>query len=243
MKEFLFLILIAFVGESCQSNKSDQSENTSLQFSSDSLASLGYTPLISRNTLNGWRIFKNKPNNSWEAIDGILHCKPFDDFGQNQRADIITNDQYESFELVFQWKASYQSNSGVMFRVSEEFDETYATGPEYQVLDDEEYPGEVKAEHLSSGCFGLYAPENNSLKPVGEWNDSKIVVNGNHVEHWLNGTKTVDYELYSEDWTKRMSASKWKEFPGYASLKKGHIALQDHGNEVWYRNIGIKILD
>jgi len=194
-------------------------------------------------TLNGWRIFKNKENNSWEVSDGALHCKPFSDTETNHRADLITEKQYENFELTFQFKLASQSNSGILFRVSEDYDQAYATGPEYQIIDDEGYPGELAAENTTAGNYAMHVPENKIAKPVGEWNEGKIVANGNLIEHWLNGVKVVAYELYSDDWTARRNASKWKDFPGYATVKKGHIALQDHGNEVWFRNIMITELD
>lgn len=243
MNYFPYLISIALVAASCQSKKADQPEETSKLSASDSLVAKGYTSLFDGTTLNGWRTFKNKPNNSWEVSAGVLHCKPWIEEGTNERSDLITTEQYENFELVFDWKIPYQANSGVMFRVSEDYDEPYATGPEYQVIDDEDFPGDLKDVQLTAGNYDMHVAENKKMNPSGQWNNSKIVVNGNHVEHWLNGQKTVDYDLYSEDWTKRKNASKWKDFPGYATIKKGHIALQDHSSEVWYRNIGIRVLN
>ncbi len=199
--------------------------------------------LFDGHSLKGWRIFKNKENNSWEVTDGTLHCKPFSDAGANFRSDLITEEQFENFELTFEFKIAAQANSGVMFRVSEDYDQTYATGPEYQIIDDTGYPGQLAEENKTACNYAMHIAENKKLYPAGEWNEGKIIVNGNLVEYWLNGNNVVGYELYSEDWTTRKEASKWKDFPGYATVKKGHIALQDHGNEVWFRNISIKVLD
>ncbi len=193
--------------------------------------------LFNGRDLTGWRFYKNGENNSWEVQDGTLHCKPFD--GNEKRANLITNNQYENFDLSWQWKISAQGNSGVMFRVTEEFDEPYLSGPEYQMLDDMGYPGKVEEWQKTASNYGMHVAVGANAKPIGEWNESKIIVNGNHVEHWLNGAKVLEYELGSEDWAKRKAESKWNEASGYGEAKKGHIALQDQGGEVWFRNIKI----
>ncbi|MBX2968499.1 MAG: DUF1080 domain-containing protein [Cyclobacteriaceae bacterium] len=195
--------------------------------------------LFDGQSLNGWRTFRNLPNNSWEVVDGTLHCKPFSDTEENFRSDLITETQYRNFEFTFEFKLATQSNSGVMFRVSEDYELSYATGPEYQLIDDEGYPGTLAEENKTGGNYAMHIPENKILKPVGEWNEGKILVQENNVEHWLNGTRVVAYELNSPDWIARRDASKWKDFPAYGTIEKGHIALQDHGNEVWFRNIAI----
>ena len=242
MKNSLLSVSLVVFLIACQSKSTEQRSESSAINPTEKTTD-GYILLFDGKTLQGWRTYKNKPNNSWEVADGILHCKPFQDGIENFRSDLITEEQYENFELQFEWKISHQGNSGVIFRVSEDYNESFQTGPEYQVLDDENYPGDVKNEHFSGGNFGMHAPQNKILNPVGEWNNSKLIVNGNHVEHWLNGSKTVEYELYSEDWTNLKNNSKWVEFPEYATVKKGYIALQDHSSEVWYRNIKIKVLD
>jgi hypothetical protein len=249
MKQSIALLLTLVILFACQPGKqveektetADQPADTNNVLTEQQKAD-GWVLLFDGTTMNGWRTFKNLPNNSWEVADGALHCKPFVEGGVNERADLITEEQYENFEFAFQWMISPQGNSGVMFRVSEAYNEPYATGPEYQVLDDEGYPGEVRDVNFSGGNYDMHTPENRTLRPVGEWNDGKIVVNGDHVEHWLNGIKVVDYDLNSADWTARRDASKWKDFPAYATIKKGHLDLQDHGNEVWFRNLMIKVL-
>jgi hypothetical protein len=212
----------------CQAEKKEASTNDENQIS-----------LFNGQSLTGWRSFRNLPNNSWEVVDGTLHCKPFSDSVENFRSDLITEAQYRNFEFTFEFKLASQSNSGVMFRVSEDYDQTYATGPEYQLIDDVGYPGTLAEENKTAGNYAMHVPENKILKPVGEWNEGKIIVQENNVEHWLNGTRVVAYELNSPDWIARRDASKWKDFPAYGTIEKGHIALQDHGNEVWFRNIAI----
>lgn len=201
----------------------------------------GWKILFNGQDLEGWRFFRDKENNSWRVIDGTLHCKPFDE--ANKRSDLITTEQFTDFELVFDWKISPQGNSGVMFRVTEEFEEPYLSGPEYQVLDDEGYPGDVKDVQLTGSNFGMHAPSPMKiLKPVGDWNSSRLVVKDNHVEHWLNGAKVIEYEIDSEEWKRLKHTSKWNDVTGYGAATTGHIDIQDHGNEVWYKNIFIKPL-
>ncbi len=242
MRNLLPVFLAAILISSCEIKKQYKSTVKGANFLTETEMKEGWKLLFDGQTLTGWKIFRKLPNNSWEASEGSVHCKPFIDGAVNERSDLITEDQYENFELSFQWKISHQGNSGVMFRVSEEYEQTYASGPEYQVIDDVGYPGDLPAENKAGGNFGMHAPENAGPHPVGDWNDARLVVNGNLVEHWLNGTKILEYDIASEDWITRRNSSKWKDFPGYASFRKGYIALQDHGNEVWYRNIKIRIL-
>lgn len=201
----------------------------------------GWKLLFNGRDTAGWRFYKNKENNSWEVVDGTLHCKPM--VGNEKRSDIMTVDQYGNFELSLDWKVSPRGNSGVMFRVTEEFDEPYLSGPEYQVIDDKEYPDKLTDLQLTAANYDMHAaPADKPMKPVGEWNNSRLVVNGNHVEHWLNGAKMLEYDINSEDWKKRKEKSKWKDAKGYGIAPRGHIDLQDHGAEVWFRNIKIKAL-
>ncbi|MBX2965691.1 MAG: DUF1080 domain-containing protein [Cyclobacteriaceae bacterium] len=225
-----FFVIIALLS-ACQAQKKE--ELTSVE---DPIS------LFDGQSLTGWRIFRNLPNNSWEVADGTLHCKPFSDTEENFRSDLITETQYRNFEFSFEFKLAAQSNSGVMFRVSEDYEQTYATGPEYQLIDDEGYPGTLAEENKTAGNYAMHIPENKTLRPVGEWNEGKIIVNENNVEHWLNGVRVVAYQLNSPNWIERRDAGKWKDFPAYGLIEKGHIVLQDHGNEVWFRNLKIILL-
>lgn len=246
MKSFiptLMLCIIAFAGckPGDRKTEGDQTaEPASDETSSTTPSDDGWILLFDGQTMDGWRTFRGQENDSWEIVDGTLHCKPFDQ--AKKRADLISADQYGNFELAFEWRIAPQSNSGVMFRVTEEYEQPYFTGPEYQVLDDGGYPGEVKEENFSGGNYDMHAPVNKKLNPVGEWNTSRILANGNHIEHWLNGDKVVEYEIGSEDWKERKAKSKWNDVEGYAVPSRGHIDLQDHSNEAWFRNIMIREL-
>ncbi len=203
----------------------------------------GWQLLFDGQTTNGWQIFKARKNNTWEITDGVLHCKALNETtgDGNERSDLMTTAEFENFELAFDWKIGVQGNSGLMFRVTEEFEQPYYSGPEFQLMDDPGFPNETP-DHLTGSNYGMHAAGKTKIKPAGEWNFSKLVVNKNHVEHWLNGDKVVEYELNSPEWLALKKASKWKDAPGYGAAPKGHIVLQDHGSEAWFRNVMIKVI-
>jgi type 1 glutamine amidotransferase len=155
--------------------------------------------------------------------------------------DIITRERFGDFELEFEWKIAPGGNSGVMTRVSEEADPAYHTGPEYQVFDESAYP-ETTPDTKSGSLYALYARTAEVAKPAGEWNTARIVRDGARIEHWLNGQQIVGAEVGSEDWNRRVAASKFSQWPKFAKNAAGHIALQDHGSQVWYRNVRVREL-
>lgn len=248
MKKIVFLLSIL---AACTGKKESPAATTPavpdivLPSLSDQQKADGWKLLFDGKSLEGWRIFKNWKNNTWEVKDGMLHCKPLNEQAKgdgDERSDIMTNDEFGNFEFTCEWKISHAGNSGIIYRVTEEYEQPYFTGPEYQVIDDEGYQPKQSDVHLSGANYDMMAPSVKAAKPAGEWNETKIVVNGKNVEHWLNGQKVVAYELGSADWQKRKDGSKWKDKKGYGMAAQGHIDLQDHGDEVWYRNLMIKKL-
>jgi hypothetical protein len=196
----------------------------------------GWRPLFDGKSTAGWRGYKKaEMPRGWQVVDGALTRV-------GGGGDIITTDQFGNFELALEWKVAPGGNSGVFYRVTETGQATYETGPEMQVLDDARHADGHSRLTSAGSLYGIYAAPAGVVKPAGEWNAVRIVVNGSHVEHWLNGVKVVDYELGSPDWEKLIAGSKFKEWPGYGRAKRGHIALQDHGDWVAYRNIKIKAL-
>lgn len=197
-----------------------------------------FEELLEDEDLSRFRGYKDERiGDGWEIDGKYLH---FD--GSSGSGDIITVDEFDNFELQFDFKVTEGGNSGVMYRVSLGDDQPYISGPEYQVLDDEGHP-DGKSELTSAGSiYGLYAPENKKSRKAGTWNQARIIVNGNSVVHYLNGAKVVEAEIGSADWNERLDKSKFKDWEKYAKNSKGHIAFQDHGNEVWYRKIRIKRL-
>jgi hypothetical protein len=196
----------------------------------------GWRALFDGATTSGWRGYQRRDMpDGWKALDGALTRV-------GNAGDIITVDQFANFELALEWKVAPGGNSGIFYRVVEGPERTYHSGPEMQVLDDAGH-ADGKARLTSAGSlYGLYAAPAGVVKPAGEWNAVRIVANGAHVEHWLNGVKAVEYELWSPEWERLVAASKFKEWPTYGRAKRGHIALQDHGDWVAYRNIKIKVL-
>ena len=131
-------------------------------------------------------------------------------------------------------------NSGVMYHVTEENGATYESGPEYSMIDDENYPSKLADVQKSGANYDVHAPSELVSRPMGQYNTSKIIVRGNHVEHWLNGKKVVEFEKNSPEWIEAKNKSKWKDVKTYAASSTGHIALQDHGGGVWFKNIKIR---
>lgn len=247
----IYTILMGF-SLACTSPKTDETQvaqhepaGTDNQLT-DAEKANGWVLLFDGTTLNGWQIFKNRKNNTWEIVDGTLHCKALNENvpgDGDERSDLRTTAEYENFDLAFDWKIAPEGNSGVMFRVTEEFDQPYYTGPEYQLVDDYGYPGTLTEMQKTGSNYDMHpAPATKILNPPGSWNSSRLVVTGSHVEHWLNGEKVVEYDLQSEDWMQKKNACKWKDAAGYGAPKKGYIDLQDHGSEIWFKNIKIKTL-
>jgi hypothetical protein len=171
----------------------------------------------------------------WRIEDGSL-------VRAGGEGDIITRDQFGDFELELEWKVGPAGNSGIMYRVTEADSSTYRTGPEYQILDDAAHQDGKNRLTSAGSAYGLYAAPAGVVKPAGEWNSARIVAHGAHIEHWLNGQKVVEYELWSPDWEAKVRNSKFVEWTGYGRSPRGHIALQDHGDRVEFRNIRIREL-
>ncbi len=203
----------------------------------------GWMVLFDGASTEHWRGYRSDSlPEAWVVTDdGALYFS--DSSGDGQGGDIVTREQYEDFELELEWKISEGGNSGIMFRVTEDHDEPYRTGPEMQVIDDERHPDAQEGPDRWAGAnYDMHPSPGNVVKPAGEWNQVRLVVDGAHVEHWLNGQKIVDYELWSDDWKQRIAESKWSEIPDYGLKPSGHICLQDHGDPVWYRNVRIRRL-
>jgi Domain of Unknown Function (DUF1080) len=234
MKKFLF-IAFAFLlfSVACSSSHKTMKTDKS-QTNTD-----GWTTLFDGRTLNGWHSYQNKQTQNWSAKDGVLHCAGSGDNTTATHADLVTNDTFQNFELSIDWKISPQGNSGILYMVQETMPSSYQTGPEYQVIDDTGYPEKLEDWQHTGANYAMNPAPTAKYKPAGEWNHTRIIVNNGHVEHWLNGNKIVEYELWSDDWKARKAAGKWKDTPEYGMNKTGHIALQDHGSEAWFKNIKI----
>lgn len=202
----------------------------------------GWKQLFDGKTMTGWRTYQNKAADSWSVKDGTLYCKAEAADKSGKRADLLTAQEFENFDLELDWKISPQGNSGILYMVTEAYPAAYLSGPEYQIIDDLHFPQNLEAWQKTAANYAMDTASEMAAKPVGEWNHTRILVNHGHVEHWLNGKKVVDYQLWTDEWKQKKAAGKWKDAPGYGLSKKGHIALQDHGSEAWFRKIRIKEL-
>jgi hypothetical protein len=202
----------------------------------------GWQLLFNGKTLDNWRGYKmdSVPAN-WIVEDDCLVT-----LGQGGDAfgDIITRDKYRNFDLKVEWKLSPEGNSGIFYHVVEGKNDptVYATGPEYQIIDDIGYPEKLEDWQTTGANYGLNPPHNPKIQPAGEWNTSEIVVNGPHVIQYLNGGKVVEFDMWTKEWKEAVANSKWKDYPDYGLAKTGYIGLQDHGSKIWFRNIKIKKL-
>jgi hypothetical protein len=234
----MLALVMGFYG--CQApagSTSGKADNTL----SRSERSAGWQLLFDGQTISQWRGYqKDKVPAAWGVEEGAMAL-----VGKGG-GDLVTLNQYENFELVLDWKISEGGNSGVFFNVVEEpkLRYTWLTGPEVQIIDDLRHPDakQGKNNNRQAGNYDLMPLATPAVKPVGEYNTMRVVVNKGHVEHWLNGRKVVDYHLWTPEWEALVKGSKFASMPRYGRAKSGYIALQDHGDKVWFKNVKIRPL-
>lgn len=228
------MLLIATVLFSCAEKQNVLTDQEKLD---------GWKLLFDGQSLNGWKNYNEAGITGWSAQDGNLASSGT---GSDSTGYIITDKKYDNFELAFDWKIAAEGNSGVMYHVTEskKFKTPYKTGPEYQLLDDIGFPQKVENWQLTGADYAMHIADTTAkkLKPVGEWNTSKIIFNNGHVEHWLNGNKIVDFEAWTPEWFALKNSGKWTTAPEYGLSETGYISLQDHGSKSWFRNMKIKEL-
>lgn len=234
MKRILVLIMgiVAFLSVIAQNEK--------INILSEKEKKEGWQLLFNGKNLDGWRTFQGKEISGWKVIDGDLNNSGV---GSDHGGDIITKVKYQNFELLLEWKIAPQSNSGIFYHVNEKIGTAiYESGPEYQLIDDKGWPDKLRDDQYSGANYGMHAPKNALVKDVNEWNQTRIIVEGAHVQHYLNGVKVVDYQLWDNDWTLLKEKGKWKDYSYYGMARKGPIGLQDHGGLAQFRNIKIKVI-
>ncbi|GIX03462.1 MAG: hypothetical protein KatS3mg113_0468 [Planctomycetaceae bacterium] len=218
----------------------DQEPNTL----TDAERTAGWQLLFDGKSLTGWRGYRAETlPASWRVADGSLFSR------REQGAswgDIITQEQYDDFELLVDWKMTRGGNSGVMYRASEEYDHVWQSGPEFQVLDNTSHMDGLNPLASAGACYAVFPPAIDATQPLGEWNRTRIVCQGQHVEHWLNGVKLLEYEIGSPRWTAHVKTSKFY-LSAYGQSRwgrvlRGHIGLQDYGGAIEFRNIKLRSL-
>lgn len=241
------VIAVGFTSCNIAVNTNAISKNTGMVSESSKINDAGENIIISLfdgKTLNGWHGFnKTGEIKNWNVEDGAMVC--LGAAADAHGGDIVSDNEYENFELSWEWKMTTGGNSGVMYHVIEgaAYQAPYETGPEYQMIDDIGFPEKLEDWQKSGADYAMYLTnDKKKLKAVGEWNSSKIVFDNGQVEHWLNGEKVVAFRAWDDAWKKKKEEGKWKEYPNYGMAKKGRIAFQDHGHKVYFRNIMITVL-
>lgn len=235
LMQFILVALISIIFISCQSKTAMENTLTGKE------QKQGWRLLFNGQTLTGWRPYLHNTSATWVVEDGTLKGLGK---GSDSTGYIITEDQFENFELKLDWKIAPRGNSGILYLVKEDtaYSTPYQTGPEYQVIDELGWPDKLEEWQKTAANYAMHVAKDKELKPVGEWNSTAIIVNKGHVQHWLNGKIVVEYDLWTDEWKALVAAGKWKDYPAYGIARKGHISLQDHGSEVWYKNIKIREL-
>jgi len=202
--------------------------------------------LFDGTNVDQWRGYKTDAFPEKWIIDGdALFFNSSQSGGSGSGNDIISKDQYGEFELMLEWKVAPGANSGIFYHVveDEKFANVYYSAAEMQVVDNDGHPDGKIIQHQAGDLYDMISSSVDASNPVGEWNEVRIIVKGNNLQHWLNGQKVVETTMWDDNWAALLKDSKFATWPDFATSKVGHIALQDHGDPVWYRNIKIKKLD
>lgn len=203
-------------------------------------ATKGWQNLFNGKTTQGWHAYLKKDAGAWSVVNGALQLDP----KAEGQADLISDGEYENYELSIDWKIAEGGNSGIIFGVHEDpaLDATYLSGIEMQVLDNVKAEDNKKANHLAGSLYDMKAAPASAAKPSGEWNSAKIRKDNGHLTFWLNGKEVINVQMGSPEWTTLLNDSKFKTWKDFGKYPKGHIALQSHGSVVSYKNIKIKEL-
>jgi len=255
-KKFIYLLSSAVMISACNSTKTtpmdtsmnvDSSMNMNVNVLTTEEKNDGWQLLFDGKTTNGWHTYgKETTGSAWKIEDGTLRLDA--DAKKNSQAeggDMVTNGEYENFHLKLDWRISPNGNSGIMFYVNDDaakYENTYNTGPEMQVLDNAGHPDAKITKHRAGDLYDLISVSKETVKPVGEWNTAEIIADKGNLRFNLNGEQVVNTTMWDDAWRTMLANSKFKDMQGFGTYKKGKIALQDHGDNVWYRNIKIRKL-
>lgn len=238
---YLFTVLLL---AGC-TERSETSENSSMN-QQEQTTNTEWQSLFDGESTEHWRGYNMDefPDVGWQAEDGMLVFRPSDE-ASTSNLDIITRDTYSDFELELEWKISEGGNSGIFYHVLEQERSIYWSGPEFQILDDENHPDAnqgINGNRKSASLYDLIPADPQNTNPAGEWNTVRIRSEGPVIEHWQNGDKVVEFERWTEEWFNMLHDSKFNCYPEFGAIRDGHIGLQDHGDEVSFRNIRIRRL-
>jgi hypothetical protein len=205
----------------------------------------GFQLLFDGTTKNGWHVYNNRSDGAaWKVTDGVLYMDKAAKRTGAGGGDLVTNDEYENFHLKLDWKIDTAGNSGIIFLSNEDpkYPAPYTTGPEMQIIDNTGHRDARINKHKAGDLYDLIAATPQNANPWGQWNSVELIINKGQLEYYQNGTKVVTTTLWDENWKNMVANSKFKTWADFAKFTKGHIVLQDHGDQVWFRNIRIKQL-
>ena len=230
-----FASIMAACGESPRSGPADEAAAPNTLTAAQQAD--GWRLLFDGHTVDAWRGYQQPDVPAgWKVADGTITK-------DSSTADLMTREQFGDFELAIDWKIATGGNAGIFYRGTEEYEHIYWSAPEYQLLDDANAPNGESRLTSAGAAYALYPSPEGIVKPAGEWNSTRIVVQGNHVEHWMNGQKLLEYELGSADWQAKVAASKFSDWPNYGRATRGYIGVQgDHDGALSLRNIRIREL-
>ncbi|HLU89439.1 MAG TPA: DUF1080 domain-containing protein [Cyclobacteriaceae bacterium] len=241
---FALLGMAAACGPSSTNEAERANENQTIQIMENGEDE--WISLFDGENLNAWTGYgQQSVGEAWKVEDGVIH---FDAKSKKEEGlsggDIVTKESFGDFHLKLEWKISKNGNSGIMFYVIDngEYDRPYHTGPEYQLLDNDGHPDGKIPSHRAGDLYDLIESSSEPVRPVGEWNQTEIISKDGKLEFYLNNEKIVSTTLWDEEWDKMVAGSKFKDMPGFGKYREGKIALQDHGDDIWFRNIEIKRL-
>lgn len=229
---------------SCQSS---QTGNT-MPNAQTNEKSADWTPLFDGKTTNGWHSYgKETTGKAWKVEDGALHldASAKKDWQTSEGGDIVTEESFEDFHLKLDWKIAQNGNSGIIIYVQDDpvkYESVWHTGPEIQVLDNNGHPDAKIHKHRAGDLYDLVASSPETVKPAGQWNQVEIISQNGKLEVVQNGQKVLSTTMWDDNWRNMIAGSKFSEMPGFGAFKSGKIALQDHGDDVWFKNIMIKRL-
>ncbi|WP_026899050.1 3-keto-disaccharide hydrolase [Daejeonella oryzae] len=249
MRNILILIAVSSVLSSCGITKNTGTMTSgSTGNTNQTSQEEGWISLFDGKSLDNWHTYgKSSAGAAWKVDDGAIHLDASNksNWQVQDGGDILTDEEYDNFHLKMEWKIAANGNSGIIFYIHEDttqYKYPWNTGPEMQVLDNNGHPDAKIHKHRAGDLYDLIPSSKETVKPAGEWNQVEIISNKGKLDFYLNGTNVVSTTLWDDQWKSLVAGSKFATMPGFGTYKSGHIALQDHGDNVWFKNIMIKRL-
>jgi len=230
----------------CKAVPSEKTDMSTDKSTASAAGQASWQPLFNGKTAQGWHTYgQERAGEAWEVEDGTLHLSAAAKKSGLAGGDLVTEETFGDFHLKLEWKIAPNGNSGIILFVQEDaakYQQTWHTGPEIQVLDNDGHPDAKINKHRAGDLYDLIASSPETVKPAGQWNQLEIISTNNTLEVLQNGQKVLSTTMWDDNWRSLIAGSKFKEMNGFGAFKSGKIALQDHGDDAWFRNLMIKRL-